>query len=100
MPAPPRGSPQHSSGGHLGTVSRGRLAHWTIVEPARPRSTRSWTGTRCRRSATWLTMPDGPAALAQLVQHAHDLVEGVLVEAAEALVDEQRLQQGAARLGR
>src|SRR5260370_35440383 len=40
-----------------------------------------------------------PAALAQAVEHGHHLLEGVLVEAAEALADEQRLDPGAAGLG-
>src|SRR5712692_8445006 len=40
-----------------------------------------------------------PASLAQAVEHGHHLLEGVLVEAAEALVDEQRLDPGAAGLG-
>src|SRR5215213_8640474 len=42
---------------------------------------------------------DGAAALAQLVEHVEHLVERVLVERAEALVDEQRLQAAAAGLG-
>jgi hypothetical protein len=43
---------------------------------------------------------DHAAALAQAVEHGHHLFEGFLVEAAEALVDEQRLYPGAAGLGR
>ena len=39
------------------------------------------------------------ATLAQAVEHVHHLVEGVLVEGAEPLVDEQRLDAGAAGLG-
>ena len=42
---------------------------------------------------------DGAAALAQAVEHVEHLVERALVERAEALVDEQRLQAAAARLG-
>ena len=42
---------------------------------------------------------DHAAAFPQAVEHAHHLFEGVLVQAAEALVDEQRLDPGAARLG-
>src|SRR5215472_7238818 len=42
---------------------------------------------------------DHPASLAQPVEHGHHLVQGLLVQAAEALVDEQRLDPGPARLG-
>src|SRR3954462_5704775 len=42
---------------------------------------------------------DHAPALAEAVQHGHHLFEGVLVQAAEALVDEQGLDPGAARLG-
>ncbi len=42
---------------------------------------------------------DDAPALAQAVEDVHHLVEGVLVERAEALVDEQRLDARAARLG-
>src|SRR5580704_6438720 len=42
---------------------------------------------------------DHSAAFAQAVEHGHDLFEGVLIQAAEALIDEERLDPGAARLG-
>src|SRR3974377_1016049 len=42
---------------------------------------------------------DHPASPAQPVAHGHHLVQGLLVRAAEALVDEQRLDPGPARLG-
>src|SRR5262249_41811767 len=40
-----------------------------------------------------------PAALAEAVQDVHDVVEGVLVEAAEPFVHEQGVQVDAAGLG-
>jgi hypothetical protein len=43
--------------------------------------------------------PDHAAALTQAVEHVHDLVERLLVERAEALVDEQRLDPRATGLG-
>src|SRR5580704_4612863 len=42
---------------------------------------------------------DHPASLAQAVEYGHYLVQGLLVQAAEALVDKQRLDPGPARLG-
>ena len=42
--------------------------------------------------------PDGPSALAQGVEHGEHLLEALVVEAAEALVDEQRAQVEAAGL--
>src|SRR5580658_7058959 len=42
---------------------------------------------------------DHPAAFAQAVEHGHHLFQGVLIQAAEPLVDEQRLDPGPARLG-
>src|SRR5580693_2247357 len=41
---------------------------------------------------------DHPAAFAQAVEHGHHLFQGVFIQAAEALVDEQRLDPRAARL--
>src|SRR5205814_4957730 len=41
---------------------------------------------------------DHAAALAQAVKHGHHLFQGVLVQAAEALIDEQWLDPGSARL--
>ena len=54
---------------------------------------------RVRSSSTWLMTPDRPAAPPQLVEHAHDRVEGFGVEGAEALVDEQGVDLDAAALG-
>ena len=43
--------------------------------------------------------PDHPVALAQAVEDVHDLLQRLGVEAAEALVHEQRLDRATARLG-
>src|SRR3984957_7399529 len=40
-----------------------------------------------------------PAARPQAVEDVHPLVEGLLVQGAESLVDEERLHRGAGRLG-
>src|SRR5271155_2072490 len=42
---------------------------------------------------------DHPPSLAQAVEHGHHLIQGLLVQAAEALVDKQRLGPGPARPG-
>jgi hypothetical protein len=54
-------------------------------------------GDAVRRSATWLTMPMVRPPLAS-VDHVEDLLERVLVEAAETLVDEHRVDGDAAGL--
>lgn len=43
---------------------------------------------------------DGAVPFAQAVEDVQHLVQGLLVEAAEALVDEERVEAGAARLVR
>ena len=74
-------------GGRLAGVTAGR---WT--PPVRPSATCSWAGTRCRRSATWLTMPTVRPP-SRRSSRTPITSSRVVVEAAEALVDEEGLQQ-------
>ena len=77
------------------TPTRVRTA---TVEPARPLSTCTWVGIRVRSSVTWLTTPTVRPPARSAVDAVHHVVEGVGVEHAEALVDEQRVDLGAAGL--
>ena len=60
------------------------------VEPLRCFTTCSWLPIRCFISPTWLTRPTTRPPSRRPFKGVHDLLQCLLVEAAEALIDEQR----------
>ena len=87
------------------TATIGRLvdAHPTrvataTVEPVRPFCTCTCVGIRLRSSVTWLTTPTVRPPARSPSRRVHHVVEGVGVQRAEALVDEERVDLGAAGL--
>ncbi len=85
------------SGAHDSTAKRTRTPYLSIRSTAAPVGvlvTSKRTGSRSASSVTWVTRPTVRPRGSQVLERTGDRVEGVGVEGAEPLVEEDRLQAG------
>ena len=82
-----------------GQATSGTADTTSMLEPAWLLETRSWAGMPLTQLADVADDAHAASTLAQAVEHAHHLLEALVVERAEALVDEQRLEVEPAGLG-